>query len=49
VLEVVGLKGLNRMDTTNLEANWETSEAAAEQQDAPKKEATVETIGALLD
>jgi hypothetical protein len=43
------LKGLNRMDATDLEANWEKLEAVVEQQDAPKKEATVETIRALLN
>jgi hypothetical protein len=32
---------LNKTDTTDLEANWETSEAVTEQQDAPKEEAAV--------
>jgi hypothetical protein len=40
---------LEKMDTMNLEANWEKSEVTAEQQAAPKEEATVETIGALVD
>jgi hypothetical protein len=40
---------LEKMDTTDLEANWEKSEATVEQQDAPKEEFVVETIGALVD
>jgi hypothetical protein len=38
---------LNKMATTDLEANREKSEAVAEQQDAHKEEAAVETIGDL--
>jgi hypothetical protein len=40
---------LNKTDTVDFEANREKSEAVAEQQDAPKEEAAVETIGALVD
>jgi hypothetical protein len=39
----------NKMYSTDLEANQEKSEAVAEQQDAPKEEAAVETIEALED
>jgi hypothetical protein len=42
-------EGLNKMDTTDLEANREKSEAVAEQQDAHKEEAMVKPIGALVD
>jgi hypothetical protein len=38
---------LKEVDTTSLEANREKSEAIAEQQEVPKKEAAVETIRAL--
>jgi hypothetical protein len=40
---------LNEMDTTDLEANREKSEALAEQQDVPKTEAAVKNIGAPKD
>jgi hypothetical protein len=40
---------LNKMDTMDLEANWEKLDAIAEQQGTPKEEAGVETIGALED
>jgi hypothetical protein len=41
-------KGLEKMDTMDLEANQEKSDAVAEHQEVPK-EATVETIRALED
>jgi hypothetical protein len=40
---------LNKMNTMNLEAKQEKLEAVAEQQEVPKEEAAVETIGALVD
>jgi hypothetical protein len=40
---------LNKMDTTDLEANREKSEAVAVRQEVPNKEAEVETILALED
>jgi hypothetical protein len=49
VLAVVFEEKLNKMDTMDLEANPEKSEPVAEQQDTPKEEATVETIGAPVD
>jgi hypothetical protein len=47
---MVGLEErLNKMDTTDLEANREKSECGSEHLEVPKKEAAVETIGALED
>jgi hypothetical protein len=40
---------LDKMDTTNLEANHEKSDAVAEHQKVPKDEAAGEIIGALED
>jgi hypothetical protein len=40
---------LNKMDTMDSEANREKSGAIAEQHDASKEEAAVETIGALKE
>jgi hypothetical protein len=42
-------KRLDKMDTADLEANREKSDAVAEHQEAPKQEAAVETIEALQD
>jgi hypothetical protein len=40
---------LNKMDTADLEANREKSEAVAENQEIPTEEAEVETVGTLKD
>jgi hypothetical protein len=40
---------LDKMNTTDLEANQEKSNAVAEHQEVPKEEAAVETIRALED
>jgi hypothetical protein len=40
---------LNRMDTMDLEASQQKSEAVVEEEDALKEEAAKETIGALVD
>jgi predicted glycosyltransferase len=40
---------LNKMDSTDLEANREKSEVLAEQQDVPKAEDAVKNIGAPQD
>jgi hypothetical protein len=39
---------LKKMDTTDLEANWEKLEDVTEHQEVPKEEAMVETIGELV-
>jgi hypothetical protein len=41
-------EGLDKMDTTDLEANWEKSEAVLEQQDIPMEGTEVENIRALV-
>jgi ribonuclease D len=35
---------MNKMDTMDLEANWENLEAVVEHREAPKEEATVENL-----
>jgi hypothetical protein len=42
-------ESLNKMDTMDLEASWEKSEAVAVDQEVPKEEAAVATIGAVED
>jgi hypothetical protein len=38
-------ESFDKMETTNLEANWRKSEALPEHQEVPTDEAAVETIG----
>jgi hypothetical protein len=47
--EVVFEERLNKMDTADLDDNWEKSEAVAEQHDDPKEEAAEKIVGALED
>jgi hypothetical protein len=45
-VEYIYEERLNKMDTTELETDPEKTDAAAEQQDVPKEEVAVGTIGA---
>jgi hypothetical protein len=40
---------LEKINTTDLEGSQEKLDATAEQQNVPKRETVVETIGALVD
>jgi hypothetical protein len=40
---------LGKLEATDLEPNWEESEAMMEHQEVPNDEATLENIGALRD